>query len=93
MGNNEEKREMIEKALGAYRVKGMGDEYVAVLNLVTLAEEAIILPVEVKLEPDEYCPLTQIYYCGPDNWVRDWVVDGLHGKPGKAITIIVPLRE
>ena len=102
-----DKREMIERALGRHKAKADWMSSPFPLDLSTLTDQAIVIECEVEhilpgVDPVG-CPNGWTIIDGIFNLpypVEDYPheefryeKEGIHGTPGKALAIIVPLEE
>lgn len=92
------KREMIERALGFLEYRGREAVWWHELvdRLDALAEQAIVLPVEIEHQrlEHQYKPVYDkdvTYIRGGENNLWHLIYDATLGTPGKAIAIILPL--
>ena len=87
------KREMIERAMGPFTDLAacyLGGEG-AMID--ALAEQAIVIECEVEHGcTAPYKEYTKTFI-KPIDSVWNLMLDGVHGTPGKALAIIIPLKE
>lgn len=94
-----DKREMIERALGQCLDSG-GLNPIARESIVdALADQAIVIPVEVEHIGEQPMRLASTFIQEDPNMAAlhcnyiEVDLDGHHGTPGKALAIIVPLEN